>query len=172
MEQLCVQSAWENFQFFRIKTAFDPAPPIFLRVHEHGIELSVKPVHVTPGHAFEKTVFGQDADVLRKIGMINAAGLQVEHLGREQGRETDWSGRADDDFGESFSLDVVEHLQNRGETQLLQLVLGQFKLADRSEVLDRDTINHQFATKKARRSGSGIESNPWAILAFTSGRPK
>src|SRR5438132_7317395 len=101
MEQLCVQSAWENFQFFRIKTAFDPAPPIFLRVHEHGIELSVKPVHVTPGHAFEKTVFGQDADILRKIGVINSAGLQLEYLGREQGCETDWYVPAYDKFGES-----------------------------------------------------------------------
>src|SRR5439155_23195514 len=99
MEQLCVQSAWENFQFFRITTAFDRAPPIFLRVHEHGIELCVKPPHVTPGHASEKTVFGQDADVLRKLGMINATGLKVEHIGREQCRETDWSGRADDGVG-------------------------------------------------------------------------
>src|SRR5438876_9417309 len=142
MKQLRIEPAGENRQYGRVKSAFKPALSIFHRVHEHSIELAVKPVHVTPGHAFEKTVFSQDADILRKIGVINAAGLQVEHLGREQGCETDWSGRADDNFGESFSLDVVEHLQNRRETQLLQLVLGQFKLADRSEVLDRDTINH------------------------------
>src|SRR5437660_11462265 len=108
MEQLCVQSAWENFQFFRIKTAFDPAPPIFLRVHEHGIELSVKPVHVTPGQALEKTVFGQDADVLRKIGMINAAGWQVAHLGRDPGRESDGAGSGEEDVGESDWVDVRE----------------------------------------------------------------
>src|SRR5229473_2844428 len=102
MEQLRVEPARKNFQLGRVKPALDPAFSIFLRVHENGIELSIKPMHVTPGHAFEKTVFGQDSDVLRKIGVINAAGLQVEHLGREQSRETDWSGRADDDFGESF----------------------------------------------------------------------
>src|SRR5437016_10275354 len=136
MEQLCVQSAWENFQFFRIKTAFDPAPPIFLRVHEHGIELAVKPVHVTPGHAFEKTVFSQDADVLRKVGVIDAARLQIEHFRREQCSQTDWPWSADNNFAELFSLDVIEHLQDWRKTKLLQLILGQFEFADRFEVFD------------------------------------
>src|SRR6266481_4341817 len=68
MEQLRVEPTGENFQLGRVKSALDPAFSIFLRVHENGIELSIKPMHVTPGHAFEKTVFGQDSDVLCKIG--------------------------------------------------------------------------------------------------------
>ena len=73
-------------------------------------------MHVTPRHAFEKAVLCQDADVLREISVINAAGLQVEHLGREQRGESNRSGRADDNFTEPFSLDVVQHLENRRET--------------------------------------------------------
>src|SRR5947207_10047433 len=102
MEELRIQSARENSQFFRIKTAFDPTVAIFFRVYEDGIELPVEPVHVTPGHALEKTVFGQDPDVLGKIGVINTARLEIEHLGREQCGQTDRSRRADDDFAETF----------------------------------------------------------------------
>ena len=123
-------------------------------------------MHVTPGHAFEKTVFGQNADVLRKIGVINSARLQIEHLGREQCGETDRSRRADDDFGESLALDVVEHLQNWREAQLLQLVLGQFKFADWFEIFDRDIVNRQFGARgnddqflSSGRAGSGHFAN-------------
>src|SRR5262249_37076656 len=58
MEKLSVQTARKNFQFGRIETALDPALPIFLRIYEHCVKLAVKPVHVVPGDAFEKTVFG------------------------------------------------------------------------------------------------------------------
>ena len=42
--------------------------------------------------------------------------------------------------GESFALDVIEHLQNRREAQLLQFVLRQLEFADGREVLDRDVV--------------------------------
>src|SRR5205085_6322270 len=86
MKQLGVEATRQNFQFCRIETAFDPALTVHFRINENGVELAVEPMHVTPRHAFEKTVLCQDADVLREIGMINAASLQVEHLGREQCR--------------------------------------------------------------------------------------
>ncbi len=165
-EQFGVETARKNFQLCRIETAIDPALSIFLRIDEDGVELAVEPVHVTPGHAFEKAVFGEDADVLRKIGVINAAGLQVEHLGRKQRSEADRSWRADDDFGESFSLDVIEHLQNRRETQFLQFVFGQLEFADRSKILDWDIVDLQFAEGRdddqflsGRSSGRGHFAN-------------
>src|SRR6266705_3663425 len=134
MKQFSVETAREKFQFCRIKPALDPALPVFFRVYENGVELAIEPVHVTPGHAFEEAIFGENANVLRKIGVMNAAGLQVEHLGREQRSEADRSRRADDDFGESFSLDVIEHLQNRRETQSLELVFRQLEFADRPKI--------------------------------------
>ena len=103
-------------------------------------------MHVAPGHALEEAVLGEDADVLRKIGVINAAGLQVEHLGREQRSEANRSWRTDDDFGESFSLDVIEHLQNRRETELLEFILRQFKFTDRSKIFDRNVVDLQLAS--------------------------
>ena len=70
--------------------------------------------------------------------MINAAGLQVQHFCRRQRRQPDWSRRADDDFGESFPLDVIEHAQDWWKTEFLQFILGQLELADRFEIFDRD----------------------------------
>src|SRR5713101_7624020 len=145
-EQFSVEAARENFQLCRIETALDPALPVFFRVYEDGVELAIEPVHVTPSHAFEEAVFGEDADVLRKIGVINAAGLQVEHLGREQRSEADRSRRADDDFGESFSLDVIEHLQNRRETQFLEFILRQFEFANRPKIFDWNIVDLQLAS--------------------------
>src|ERR1043166_5989646 len=83
VKEFGVEAARENFQFRRIKPALDPALAIFLRVDEDSIELAVEPVHVTPCNALEETVLGQDADVLRKIGMINPAGLEIEHFRRK-----------------------------------------------------------------------------------------
>src|SRR5436190_9063600 len=116
MKQLCIESTRENFQFCGLKPALDPALQIFLGVHENGVELPVKPMHVTPRHAFKEAVLSKNADVLREIGVINAGGLEVKHLRREQRRESNRAGRADDDLGESFPLDVIQHLQNRRET--------------------------------------------------------
>ncbi len=84
MKQVGVESARQNLQFRRIESALDPALPVLFGINENRVELAVEPMHVTPGHAFKKTVFGQDPDVLREIGVINAARLQVEHFGREQ----------------------------------------------------------------------------------------
>ena len=148
IEKIGVESARKNLQFLRRESAIDPALPILLRVHENRIELAVEPMHVAPGKAFEKTVLGQDADVLRKIGVINAARLQVQHLRREQPAETDRSRRADDDLGELFALDVIEDLQNGREAQLLQLVFRQFEFADRPEILDRNVVDLQVACGK------------------------
>src|SRR5437773_5495275 len=116
MKELRVEAARENLQLGRVEAALNPALPIFLGVYKNGVELAVKPMHVAPGHAFQKTVFGQNPDVLREIGVINSAGLKIEHLGCEQRCETDRPRSADDHFGESLPLNVIEHLQNRRKT--------------------------------------------------------
>ena len=82
-EKVGVESARENFEFLRIESAIDPALAILFGVHKNSVELAVEPMHVIPGETFEKAVLGQDADVLRKIGVINPARLQIEHLRRE-----------------------------------------------------------------------------------------
>src|SRR5262245_31865392 len=84
MEQFGVQAARQNFQFCRIESAFNPALLVLFGINEDSVELPVKPMHVTPRHALEKTVLGEDPNILREIGMIDAAGLQVEHFGRKQ----------------------------------------------------------------------------------------
>src|SRR4029077_10183087 len=108
-----------NFQFCRIEAAFDPALTVLFGINENGVELAVEPLHITPRHAFEETVLRQDADVLRKIGMINAAGLQVEHLGRKQCRKPNRARCADNNLGETFPLNIIQHLKNWWETQFL-----------------------------------------------------
>ena len=114
-EQFGIEAARENFQFRGIEATFDPALPIFFRVYKDGVELTIKPVHVTPCGAFEKAILGKDADVLREIGMINSARLQVEHLGCKQSRQSDRPRRTDDNFGKFFPLNVVEHSKDRRE---------------------------------------------------------
>src|SRR5437660_8920709 len=116
MKELGVEAARENFQLGRVEAAFDPALAIFFRIHENGIELPVKPMHIAPGNAFEKTVFGQDPDILWEISVINSAGLKIEHFRREQRRKADRSRGTDDDLSESLALNIVEHLQNRRKT--------------------------------------------------------
>ena len=125
----------------------DPALPVLLGIHKDGIELAVEPMHVTPRHAFEEAVFSKNADVLGKISMINATRLQVEHLGREQSRQSNRPGRADDDLSEFFPLHVIQHLENRRETQFLQFVFGQFKFADGREIFDWDVVDAQFVSR-------------------------
>ena len=49
--------------------------------------------------------------------------------------QPDRAGRADDDLGELLALDVIEHLQDRREAQLLQLVFRQLEFADRRKFL-------------------------------------
>src|SRR6266853_2990360 len=94
--------------------------------------------------------------------MIDAARLQVEHLGCEQRSQSNRTWRAYDNFSEFFSLYVIQHLENGREAQFLQLVLRQFKFADRLEVFDRDVANLQLAPGShdneflaGRCSGSG-----------------
>ncbi len=76
-------------------------------------------MHEVPGQALEEAILGEDADVLREIGVVNAAGLEIEHLAREERGETDRAGRADDDLGKVFALDVIEHLEDGREAELL-----------------------------------------------------
>src|SRR5438552_18637575 len=114
----------------------DPALPILLGVDVNGIKLAIEPMHVTPRHTFKKAVLGKNADVLGKISVINAARLQVEHLGGEQSSQSNRAGRADDNLSELFPLYVIQHLENRRETQFLQFVLGQFKFANGREIFD------------------------------------
>src|SRR5262249_9048713 len=138
MKEVGIESARQDFQFCGIKAPFDPALSILFGIDEHGVELPVEPMHVTPRDAFQKAVLGKDADVLRKVGVINAAGLQVEHLGGEQPSQSNRAGRADDDLSESFPLDVIQHLQNWRETQFLEFVFRQLEFADGREVFDWD----------------------------------
>ena len=79
--------------------------------------------------------------------MIDAAGLQVEHLGGEQPGQADRARRADDDLGKFLALNVIEHLQNGREAQFLQFVFGQLELADRREVLDRDIVDLELVAR-------------------------
>src|ERR1700741_652704 len=143
MKQLRVEAARKNFKFCRIEPALDPALPVLFGVDENGIQPAVKPVHIPPRNAFEKAVLGKNPTVLGKIGVVNAARLQVEHLGREQRSQSNGPGRADDNLGEFLALYVIQHLENRRETQFLQFVLGQFKFADGREISDRDFVNSQ-----------------------------
>src|SRR5207237_7307407 len=92
----------------------------------------------------QKAVFCVDAIVLRDIGVIDAACLEIKHLGGKQRGQADGSGRADDDLGELFPLNIIEHPKNRRETQFLQLVFGQLEFADRFELLDRDVVDVQL----------------------------
>src|SRR5207237_541967 len=93
-------------------------------------------MHVIPGHTLKKTIVGQNADVLRKIRVINAARLEVQHFRRCQCGQPDWSGRADNDFSESLARNVIEHAQERRQTTSSQLILRQFEFATQSDLLD------------------------------------
>src|SRR5207237_8569667 len=116
-----------------------------------------------PGGTLQKAVLREDANVLRKIGVIDATRLQVEHLGREQCSQANRARRTDDDFAKFFSLNVVEHLENGRKAQFLQFVLRQLKLADWPEVLDLNVVDVQFASRSddaqffsCRRPGRGL----------------
>ena len=104
-------------------------------------------MHVIPGHTFKKTVVRQNADVLRKIRVINAARLEVQHFRRCQCGQPDWSGRADNDFSESLALNVIEHAQDWREAKFLQLILRQLEFADRFEIFDRNVDDVNLATR-------------------------
>ena len=83
-EKLDIEAAWKDLQFRGIEATLDPALPIFFGVNENGVELAIEPVHVAPRDAFQEAVLSEDPDVLREIGMINAARLQIEHFGCKQ----------------------------------------------------------------------------------------
>src|SRR5437773_11215252 len=104
-------------------------------------------MHVTPHHALKKAVLGKNADVLGKIGMVDAARLQVEHLDREQCGQSNRPRGADDDLSEFLGLYVIQHLENRREAQFLMLVLRQFKFAEGREVFDWEVNNLLVATR-------------------------
>src|SRR5712691_5096882 len=138
MIQFGVEAARQNFQFCRIESALNPALPVLFGINENSVELPIEPMHVTPCHAFKKTVLSKDPNVLGEIGVIDAAGLEIEHLSREQCGQTNRTGRTNNDLGEPFPLDVIQHLQNWRETQFLQFVFRQLKFADGREVFDWD----------------------------------
>src|SRR4030095_12129681 len=142
-----VESAREDLKFPGVDPALDPALPVLLGVNEDCVKLAVEPVHVFPGETLEEAVLSQDADVLREVGVIDTAHLEVEHLAGEQRGKTNRAGRADNDFRKVFALDGIEQLQDGREAQLLQLVLGQLEFADRFEVLDRKSIEGELAAR-------------------------
>ena len=78
---------------------------------------------------------------MREIGVVNAAGPQAQHFGRQQGGDSHRARRADDEFRKPLALDVIEHLEDGREAQFLELVFGQLKLADWREVFDRDVAD-------------------------------
>src|SRR5260370_4215241 len=98
-----------------MESARDAGVEIFFGIDENRIQLAVEPMHIMPGRALEKTVLGKNSNVLRKIGVIDAAGLQIKHLPCKQSRQTDRSGRADNNLGKFFPLDIIEDLKNRWE---------------------------------------------------------
>jgi hypothetical protein len=53
-------------------------------------------------------------------------------------------GRADDNLTEFFSLYVIQHLENRRETQFYPNSYRQFKFAYGREIFDRDVANLQL----------------------------
>src|SRR6185295_17626544 len=71
-----IESARQYPQFARIDPAFDPTSPVLLGVNKDGVELTVEPMHVFPGQTFEKAILSQDANVLRKVGVIDPANLE------------------------------------------------------------------------------------------------
>ena len=79
--------------------------------------------------------------------MIDPARLQVQHLGGEQCGEANRSRRADDDFVETFALDIIEHSEDGREAELLQFVFGQLEFADRFKISDRNISDVQLATR-------------------------
>src|SRR2546430_11144623 len=97
--------------------------------------------------------------------MVDAARLQVEHLGREQCGQSNRPRGADDDLSEFLALYVIQHLENRREAQFFQLVLRQFKFADGRGVFDWGVTNFLVATRgyydellSCRRSSGGPSS--------------
>src|SRR2546430_17709115 len=88
--------------------------------------------------------------------MVDAARLQVEHLGREQCGQSNRPRGADDDLSEFLALYVIQHLENRREAQFLQLVLRQFKFADGRGGFDLGVTNVLVASR-----GYFDELLPW-----------
>src|SRR5207248_10961551 len=43
-----IEPAWENFQFFRCRSPRIPASAMFIRIHEHTVELAIERLDVTP----------------------------------------------------------------------------------------------------------------------------
>ncbi len=62
-------------------------------------------------------------------------------MAAKQRGEADGAGRGDDELGEAFALDVIEHLQDGREAELLQLVLGQLEFADGREIFDGNIVD-------------------------------
>src|SRR5439155_192656 len=113
----------------------------------------------------------ENANVLRKIGVINAARLQVEHLGRQQPCQSDRSWRADNNLGKFFPLNVIKDSKDRRKAQLLQLVFRQLEFADRFEILDwdvaaADLLNEFFEKSKRELLGHHVSHEKCAPLRF------
>src|SRR4026208_1782898 len=78
-----VETAGENAQLFRGDAALNPCAAVAFAVNVNHIERVVEPLHVAPGKRLEERILREDANVLRKIGLIDAARAQAEHLGGE-----------------------------------------------------------------------------------------
>src|SRR5690606_38130643 len=79
-----VEAAREDFDALRGDAAVDPRAAIALAVHVEEVELVVEPLHEIPRERLQEIVVGEDADVLREVGVINATGAQAEDLAGEQ----------------------------------------------------------------------------------------
>ena len=138
MKEAGIEASREDAQLPGGDAAVDPAPAVVLGVHVDGVKLGVEPVHVVPCQRFHQSVLGEDADIFRKIRVVDAGGGEAKHLGGRKCGKAHRAGCADDDLGEVPRLEIIDDLQERRKTQLLQLVLGQLKLPDRREVLERN----------------------------------
>src|SRR5258708_33017322 len=112
-----------------------------LRIDVDQVQLGIEPLHEIPGQGLHVIVLGEDPHVVRNISVINPDGAYVEDFGGDQSRQTYRARGTDNQFRESLLLNVVDHMQNRREAQILKFGLGELKFSDGDEVLDGNLGN-------------------------------
>ena len=146
-EQPRVQAARQNVDAVGLDPPRLERLAVVARVDINDVHLLVKPLHEIPRQGLHPRVIGQDAHVLREVGVVNAARLDPEDLRCEQGAQSDRARRADDHLGETLALHVIDDFQDGRKAQFLQFIFGKFKFADRLEIFDRNIAWRHFAAR-------------------------
>ena len=146
-EQPRVQAARQNMDAIGLDPPRLERLAVVAGVDINDVHLLVKPLHEIPRQGLHPRVIGQDAHVLREVGVVNTARLDPENLRREQGAQSDRTRRADDHLGETLALHVIDDFQDGRKAQLLQFIFGKFEFADRLEIFDRDIAWRHFAAR-------------------------